>query len=298
MRWVTRIAATSALVASVSACGSAKSDFINDDPHVSSTNSGGSTTQGTSTTGDDGSGGTAQGSTTAGASSTTSGAGGTGGSSGAGATSGDTGTTGSSGGAPTSTTSTSAGGGTGGAPDRACRKDADCGLATNAAECCAVCAAAYPTAVIASDPCLVAKGETDTKSCEAPACTDVLCPAIVCEEPVAAACKNGQCVASYECPEGMLLDRGSCVPSCATHDDCVVATPTGDCCGGCPSAYHRQVVEADPCLVPSGKPAPKECLPDQEECALVLCPEVLCVEPGSAVCDEQGFCAMTTGFRE
>jgi len=298
MKRVTLLVGTTALVATLAACGSAKSDFINDDPQVNTASSGGSGNQGTATTGDDGSGGTAQASTNAGASSTTSGAGGTGGSSGAGTTTGDMGTTGSSGGGPSSSTSTSGNGGTGGATDLSCRKDADCGLATNTSECCATCAAAYPNDVIANDPCLVAKGETDTKSCQAPVCTDVLCPAVVCEEPVSAVCKNGQCVATYECPEGTLLDRGSCVPPCETHDDCVVATPAGDCCGACPSAYHRQVVEDDPCLVPSGKPAPKECLPDQEACALVLCPEVLCVEPGSPICDEQGRCAMTMGFRE
>lgn len=282
MKWATLITGASALVATVSACGSSKSDFLNDSPRIDSANSGGS--QGTSTAGDDGSGGTAQGSTTAGASSTTSGASSTGGASGGGASIGDTGTTGSS--------------GTGGAPDRDCTRAADCGLATNAAECCAGCAAAYPKAAIASDPCLVAKGETDSKSCQAPVCTDVLCPAIACEEPVGVACKHGQCVASFECPEGTLLDRGSCVPPCTSNDDCVVATPAGDCCGGCPSAYHRQVVEADACLVPSGKPAPQECLPDQQACAFVVCPDVLCVEPGSAVCDETGVCAMNTGFTD
>ena len=282
MRWVTRIASTTALVATVSACGSSKSDFLNDDPRIDSANSGGSGTQGASTTGDDGSGGTAQGSTTAGASSTTSGAASTGGSGGAGASSSATGTS----------------GGTGGASDRDCTRAADCGLATNAAECCAGCAAAYPKNAIADDPCLVAQGETDSEKCDAPVCTDVLCPAIACEEPVAVACKHGQCVVSYECPEGTLLDRGSCVPPCTTNDDCVVATPAGDCCGGCPSAYHRQVVEADACLVPSGKPAPKECLPDPEACSVVLCPDVLCVEPGSAVCNEQGMCAMTAGFTD
>lgn len=297
MRWVTLAANTMLGVVMLAACGSSKSDFLNDDHQVDATTGGGSGNQTSSTASAGGSGGT---NTTAGDSGTTSGAGGTGGSGsgGAGATSGDMGTTGSSGGDASNTTNTTGQGGTGGAPDGSCRKDADCGLATNAAECCATCAAAYPNDVIASDPCLVAKGETDSKKCDTPVCTDVLCPAVVCDEPVAAVCKNRQCVATYECPEGTLLDRGSCVPPCTSHDDCVVATRSGDCCGGCPSAYHRQVVEADPCLVPSGKPAPEACLPDPEECSLVLCPDILCVEPGSPVCDERGMCAMTMGFRD
>ena len=147
-----------------------------------------------------------------------------------------------------------------------------------------------------SDPCLLGSGENDSGKCE-----PIVCPAVVCEpceEAVYASCEAGQCIAQSACPEGTIPDRGSCVPPCASNDDCVVATRVDSCCGGCPDAYHRQVLEADACLVPQGQSAPKACLPDPEECALVLCPDILCVGPGSPVCDEQGMCAMTSEFTE
>lgn len=301
-------AAWLALVPAVVACGSSKSDFINDDPEVSS-GSGGSSSPSTAAGSNDGTGGSGDvssaGGSDSGATSTTSGAGDTGGS-GPGSTSGGgAGATGSAGGAASTSSASTTGragaggaGGVGGAPSRECREDTDCGLATNIAACCPECAAAYPTDVIADDPCLLGKGENDAGKCEQPVCTDVLCPAIACEEPVHAACDAGKCVAEYECPLGTFLDRGSCVPRCTTNDDCVIATHAGECCESCPDAYHRQALEQDACLVPSGKPAPAACMPDPEECALILCPAVLCAGPGSAVCNEQGVCGMTAGLTE
>ncbi|HEY6726508.1 MAG TPA: hypothetical protein VI197_20880 [Polyangiaceae bacterium] len=292
-------AAWLALAPALVACGSSKHDFINDDPEVTSGSSGQASAAGNT----DGSGGSGEASTASGhdsgAASTMSGAGGTGGS-------GSVSTSGSGAGAGGTSASTSGGnttgnggdggnGGVGGAPGRECRDDAECGLATNIAACCPECAAAYPTDVIADDPCLLGKGEKDSGKCEKAVCTDVLCPAIACEEPVHATCDAGKCVAEYECPDGTFLDRGSCVPRCTTNDECVIATRAGECCESCPDGYHRQALEQDACLVPAGKPA-AACMPDPEECALILCPAVLCAAPGAAVCDDQGVCGMTRGL--
>lgn len=280
------------------ACGSSKSD-LNDDPGVTNTTAGS----------DDGSGGTGDATSTtareSGAASTTSGAGGTGGSGPVSTSGGGAGTTASSGGTSATSAASTTGragdggdGGVGGAPGRECRDDGDCGLATSIAACCPDCAAAYPAEVIADDPCLLGKGENDAGKCEKQVCTDVLCPAIACEEPVHAACDAGKCVAEYECPGGTFLDRGSCVPPCTSDDDCVIATHAGECCESCPDGYHRQALEHDACLIASGKPAPAACMPDPEECALILCPAVLCAGPGSPVCNEQGVCGMTQGLSE
>lgn len=300
-------AAWLALAPGLVACGSTKYDFINDDPEVTSGSSGGTSSQTTTAGSNDGSGGssdtTSASSAESGAASTTSGAGGNGGSGSTSTSSGTgAGVTGSSGGSSATSSANTTGragdGGVGGVPDGDCRDDADCGLATNIAACCVECAAAYPTDVIANDPCLLGKGENDARKCEQPVCTEVLCPAIACEEPVHAACDAGKCVAEYECPAGTFLDRGSCVPPCTSNDDCVIATHAGECCEDCPAAYHRQALEDDACLVPSDKPTPPACMPDPEECTLILCPAVLCAGPGSPVCDEQGVCAMTAGLTE
>lgn len=176
-----------------------------------------------------------------------------------------------------------------------CEADTDCGLATNAGTCCSGCADAYPTDLIESEPCLLKPGESRSSSCEAPDCDHVQCPSIDCIAPVYAACEEKRCVPRYECPDGMVDSGGRCVPACTSHEDCVVAERVDTCCAACPSAEHRTVVEGEPCVVPYGEMPPPECTPDPKECALVLCPQVLCTAPGEAVCMENGRCAMRVG---
>jgi hypothetical protein len=125
----------------------------------------------------------------------------------------------------------------------------------------------------------------------------VLCPAIACLDAKYAACEENRCVTKYECPDGMIDDRGSCVPPCESNEDCTIATYHGACCGSCPGAYHRQTVEQQACLVEHGEPSPDNCQPDPKECSLVACPQVLCVEPGTATCGMDGRCVTQPGVQ-
>ena len=300
-------------VMAVSACGG--SSFSSEGgSEAGSGGSGGTANNGSNTSSDDTSASSATGSSDGNTTSTSS-AGGGPITSTASSTGGDGGT-GTGGAASNDNGSTSGSGGTGGASpctltcerardasgleicecarqEHECTGDSDCGLATNLGKCCTGCKEAYPKELIDSEPCLASDGNQDP-NCEQPRCAEVPCPGAACVEPTHAACEQNRCVAKYECPDGTIDDHGHCVEPCDTDEDCVIATEAGNCCGSCPAAYHRQTVEQEECLVPYGEDTPEKCMPNQD-CSLVLCPELLCVEPGTAVCRDDGRCAVENG---
>jgi hypothetical protein len=179
-------------------------------------------------------------------------------------------------------------------PEVECETDADCVLANNLGACCSGCSDAWPADLVESEPCLVTAPDWSDADCETPDCTQTVCPAIACEQVRYATCEDHRCVGMYECPDGMVFDHGHCVSMCEENDECVIAWNAGSCCGGCPIPVHRQVLEEDPCMVPYGQEAPEECAPNPADCALVGCPDVLCLEPGAAVCAEGGVCGSST----
>jgi hypothetical protein len=177
-----------------------------------------------------------------------------------------------------------------------CESDADCTLAINIGVCCSGCTQAWPSQLVETEPCLAGGPNYSGAGCETPDCTAAICPAIACEQMRYAACEDQRCVGKYECPAGMVFDHGHCVHPCEGKDDCAIAWQASSCCGGCPIPVSREVLALDQCMVPYGEEAPEECYPGTEECSLVGCPDILCLEPGEPVCTEDGVCGTNSAL--
>lgn len=177
-------------------------------------------------------------------------------------------------------------------PDVECVDNADCVVATNFGICCFGCEDAYPREVVEGEPCIAPRGRIVPPSCEPTNCEQEVCPAIACAAVKRAACDNGKCVAEFNCGPDEIDLGDRCVPKCTSSVECVIATRKNGCCEDCPEAYHASELANDSCIVPPLDPPPPGCLPSEDECRNVPCPDIACIDPTSltAVCTVDGFC--------
>lgn len=175
----------------------------------------------------------------------------------------------------------------------ACATDADCTIAWDLSDCCGQCPGARLLDEVAADRCLVRDGDPFPTDCRPATCRDD-CPAIDCAFPPRAACEAGACVPSFECRADQVLERNECVPRCATHADCVVATDAQRCCGRLCDALARTIAEERPCFVGPGESG-ADCPLPIDHCADLGCAVMECPESAHAACLDTGSCALVEG---
>jgi hypothetical protein len=93
--------------------------------------------------------------------------------------------------------------------------------------------------------------------------------------------------------DGTSCDADPAVNTCATDEDCVMASCSADCCDA-PTAYSVRQLGAAPCLVPLGETASQACV----DWGASQCGEVtICLSDPSlkAGCDA-GVCVVRTGL--
>lgn len=174
-------------------------------------------------------------------------------------------------------------------PPATCASDAECVIAYDLTPCCGGCASAVTAARAAADRCLARYGDPFPADCRPSDCTDI-CPAIDCANPLRAVCAAGECVPAFDCAPGDVVFRSECVPRCASHADCAIATDLLQCCGRPCDAYPRALALDRPCWAIDGETG-GGCAVPPDACADLGCAFMECPAEAHAACLDDGTCA-------